>query len=66
MRYCRVPRLTDELLRAGAQQKKSAFFKLLAKADLLVLDLCVADSNVELASSWPTRAHCLSLCTPHN
>ena len=38
VRYFRVPRLTDELLRAGAQQKKSAFFKLLAKADLLVLD----------------------------
>ena len=38
MRYCRVPRLTEDLLRAGAQQKKSAFFKLLAKADLLVLD----------------------------
>ena len=38
VRYFRVPRLTEELLRAGAQQKKSAFFKLLAKADLLVLD----------------------------
>jgi DNA replication protein DnaC len=38
VRYFRVPRLTDELLSAGAQQKKSAFFKLLAKADLLVLD----------------------------
>lgn len=38
VRYFRVPRLTEELLRAGAQQKKSAFLKLLAKADLLVLD----------------------------
>ena len=38
VRYFQVPRLTDELLHAGAQQKKSAFFKLLAKADLLVLD----------------------------
>ena len=38
VRYFRVPRLTEELLRAGAQQKKSAFFKLLARADLLVLD----------------------------
>ena len=27
VRYFRVPRLTDELLRAGAPQKKSAFFK---------------------------------------
>ena len=38
VRYFRVPRLNEELLRAGAQHKKSAFFKLLAKADLLVLD----------------------------
>lgn len=38
VRYFRVPRLTEELLRAGAQQKKSAFFKLLARADLLILD----------------------------
>jgi DNA replication protein DnaC len=38
VRYFRMPRLTEELLRAGAQQKKSAFFKHLAKADLLVLD----------------------------
>ena len=27
VRYFQVPRLTDELLRAGAPQKKSAFFK---------------------------------------
>jgi DNA replication protein DnaC len=38
VRYFRVPRLTEELLRAGAQQRKAAFFKHLAKADLLVLD----------------------------
>ena len=38
VRYYRLPRLTEDLLRAGAQQKKSAFFKHLAKADLLVLD----------------------------
>jgi DNA replication protein DnaC len=38
VRYFRMPRLTEDLLRAGAQQKKSAFFKHLAKADLLVLD----------------------------
>ncbi len=38
VRYFRVPRLTDELLSASAQQKRSAFFKLPAKADLLVLD----------------------------
>ena len=38
VRYFRLTRLTEELLRAGAQQKKSAFFKHLAKADLLVLD----------------------------
>jgi DNA replication protein DnaC len=38
VRYFRMPRLTEELLRAGAVQKKSAFFKHLAKADLLVLD----------------------------
>ena len=38
VRYFRVPRLTDELLSASAQQKRSVFFKLLAKADLRVLD----------------------------
>lgn len=38
VRYFRLPRLVEELARAGAQQKKSAFFKHLAKADLLVLD----------------------------
>jgi DNA replication protein DnaC len=38
VRYFRMPRLSEDLLRAGAQQKKSAFFKHLAKADLLVLD----------------------------
>jgi DNA replication protein DnaC len=38
VRYFRLPRLAEDLLRAGALQKKSAFFKHLAKADLLVLD----------------------------
>ena len=38
VRYFRLPRLTEELLRAGAQQKRSAFFKQLAKVDLIVLD----------------------------
>ncbi|MGH8441733.1 MAG: IS21-like element helper ATPase IstB [Nevskiaceae bacterium] len=38
VRYFRLTRLTEDLLRAGAQQKKSAFFKHLAKADLVVLD----------------------------
>lgn len=38
VRYFRMPRLAEELLRAGAVQKKSAFFKHLAKAGLLVLD----------------------------
>lgn len=38
VRYFRLPRLTEDLLRAGAAQKKSAFFKSLAQADLLVLD----------------------------
>ena len=38
VRYFRLPRLNEELLRAGALQKKSTFFKGLAKAHLLVLD----------------------------
>ena len=38
VRYLRLPRLAEELLRAGAQQKKSAFFTHLAKADLIVID----------------------------
>ena len=38
MRYFRVSRLTEELLRAGARQKKCAFFIVLAKGDLLLVD----------------------------
>lgn len=36
--YFRLTRLTEDLLRAGATQKRSAFFKQLARIDLLVLD----------------------------
>lgn len=38
VRYFRLPRLNEELVRAGVLQKKSAFFKALAKTPLLVLD----------------------------
>lgn len=38
VRYFRLSRLTENLLRAGATQKRSAFFKQLARIDLLVLD----------------------------
>ncbi|CAN5264289.1 IS21-like element ISPsy14 family helper ATPase IstB [soil metagenome] len=38
VRFFRIPRLVDELTRAAALQKRSAFFRQLAKADLLVLD----------------------------
>ncbi len=38
VRYFRLSRLTEDLLRAGATQKRSAFFKQLARIDLLVLD----------------------------
>jgi DNA replication protein DnaC len=38
VRCFRLPRLIDELTRATALQKRSAFFRQLAKADLLVLD----------------------------
>lgn len=38
VRYFRIPRLIEELARAGAQSRKSAFFRSLAKIDLLVLD----------------------------
>lgn len=37
-RYYRLPRLAEELNRAAAQHKKSAFFKQLARVKLLVLD----------------------------
>jgi DNA replication protein DnaC len=37
-RYYRLPRLAEELDRAAAQHKKSAFFKQLARVKLLVLD----------------------------
>jgi DNA replication protein DnaC len=38
VRCFRLPRLVEELARYGAMQKRSAFFRQLAKADLLVLD----------------------------
>lgn len=38
VRFFRIPRLIDELTRAAALQKRSTFFRQLAKADLLVLD----------------------------
>ncbi len=38
VRYLRLPRLVEELLKAEALQKKSTFFRQLAKAKLLVID----------------------------
>ena len=38
VRCFRLPRLVDELTRYGALHKRSAFFRQLAKSDLLVLD----------------------------
>jgi DNA replication protein DnaC len=38
VRCFRLPRLVEELARYGAQAKRSAFFKQLAKADLLLID----------------------------
>lgn len=38
VRYFRLPRLAEQLLAAGAERKKSAFFKSLARIELLVLD----------------------------
>jgi DNA replication protein DnaC len=38
VRYFRLPRLGEQLAVAGAQHKKSALFKSLAKIDLIVLD----------------------------
>ena len=38
MRCFRLPRLIDELARYAALQKRSAFYRQLAKADLLVID----------------------------
>lgn len=37
-RYFSLSRLSEDLLRAGATQKRGAFFKQLARIDLLVLD----------------------------
>jgi DNA replication protein DnaC len=38
VRYLRLPRLVDELAKAEALQKKSGFFRSLAKVKLLVID----------------------------
>ncbi len=38
VRYLRLPRLVDELVKAEALQKKSGFFRSLAKVKLLVID----------------------------
>jgi DNA replication protein DnaC len=40
VRCFRLPRLIEELARYGAMQRRSALFRQLAKADLLVLDSC--------------------------
>lgn len=48
VRYFRLPRLTEELVRAGAQQQKSAFFRDLAKVQLLVLDFGLAPMGDEI------------------
>jgi DNA replication protein DnaC len=38
VRYLRIPRLIEELLRASALQKKSLLFKTLSKTSLLIID----------------------------
>lgn len=38
VRYFRIPRLIEDLARAGAESRKSALFRALAKVDLIVLD----------------------------
>lgn len=38
VRYFRIPRLIEDLARAGAESRKSALFRALAKIDLIVLD----------------------------
>lgn len=38
VRYYRIPRLVEDLARAGAESRKSSFFRSLAKADVIVLD----------------------------
>ena len=38
VRYLRMPRLVDELVRASAMHKKGAFYKQLARVDLIILD----------------------------
>ena len=50
VRAFRLPRLIEELARYGAMQKRSAYYRQLAKADLIVIDLCGARSNVELGA----------------
>lgn len=38
VRYFRIPRLIEDLARSGAESRKSAFFRMLAKIELIVLD----------------------------
>jgi DNA replication protein DnaC len=38
VRYLRMPRLVDELVKAGAMHKKGAFYKQLARVELIILD----------------------------
>lgn len=38
VRYLRIPRLIEDLARATAESRKSAFFRALAKVDLIILD----------------------------
>ena len=56
VRCFRLPRLIDELTRFAALQRRSAFFKQLAKADLLVLDdFGLARMSLTLAA-WDVRS----------
>jgi DNA replication protein DnaC len=38
VRYFRIPRLVEDLARAGAESRKSAYFRSLAKVDVILLD----------------------------
>jgi DNA replication protein DnaC len=65
VRCFRLPRLVEELARYAAMQRRSALFRQLAKADVLVLDSCCGTANVEqrgVGVVWPASS---APATPH-
>ena len=66
VRFFRIPRLIDELARYAALQNKTTLLRQIAKADLLIIDLCAANKYVEFSAGATGSEGLSALGTPHN